>query len=233
MRRGVVNGPPLRNLKRNTQHRLLVHYWTVTLAVVSGTFGNELAWITVEPTAIPVIGTITLDVPAKIVTEDGTVATLGWSELRLTVTPPTGAGAERLNVSRSCFPLVMALLDGEKLSVALTSTVWLADGRPPPVAEMVAVPKLTPHTRGVLAPVIAPAGMKTVSELRFPGPNVTFEGSLLVRVMNVPIGPEGDVKLNGNGTHCPGPTVTLGGSRMSSAGTTTSGTPGVDEYVML
>src|ERR1700693_4170729 len=63
---------------------------TVTLAVVSGTLGSALAWMVVEPPLTPVTGTVTLLAPAAKFTVGGTVATLGLSELRLTVRPPAG-----------------------------------------------------------------------------------------------------------------------------------------------
>jgi hypothetical protein len=68
---------------------------------VSGTFGIALAWIVVEPAAPPAIGTTTLVAFARTVTVAGTVATPVLSELRFTVTPPTGAGADRFSVRRS------------------------------------------------------------------------------------------------------------------------------------
>ncbi len=48
--------------------------------------GSELAWMVVEPTATPVTAKVALEVPAAIVTEAGTVAVLGLSELSVTVT---------------------------------------------------------------------------------------------------------------------------------------------------
>lgn len=71
---------------------------TLTVAVVSGTFGEALPWITVEPMLTPVTGTVTLVVPAANVTVAGTVAVVGFVELRLMVKPPAGAAADRMSV---------------------------------------------------------------------------------------------------------------------------------------
>src|ERR1017187_5399746 len=134
-----------------------------------------------------------------------TVATLGLSELRLTATPPAGAGDDRNSVSRSCLVVVIALLAGEKVRVPVTCIVWLDEI--PPVAVMAAEPKLTPHTFGILCGTDAPDGMKRVSELPFPGPTVTVEESLLVSVMKEPPGAAGVAKVTGNGVHRPGPNM--------------------------
>jgi hypothetical protein len=145
-----------------------------------------------------------------MVTVAGTVATPGLSELRFTVTPPTGAGADRFSVSLACLVVVIVTLAAEKLSVALTCTVWLADCKPDAVAVIVADPKLTPHTYGaVLVDAVAPGWMKNVVEAPFAGGRTTFEGSLLVSVPKTPPAPAGVAKVTGKGAHRPGPTVTL------------------------
>ena len=51
-----------------------------------------------EPGATPVTGTVTLVVPARKVTDAGTVATPVLSEIKLMVCPPAGAGADRFSV---------------------------------------------------------------------------------------------------------------------------------------
>ena len=58
---------------------------TVTLAVVSGMFGSQLAWIVVVPAETPVTVTPTLVSFAGKVTVAGTEATAGLSDERLTV----------------------------------------------------------------------------------------------------------------------------------------------------
>ena len=102
--------------------------WTVTVAAVSAIFGNALAWIAADPVAIPVTGTLTPVAPDAIVAVAGTVATAVLEELRLTVRPPMGAGADNVNV-RFCaaVPLIVSV-DGVKLTVIgkVTFTVELA-----------------------------------------------------------------------------------------------------------
>ena len=71
---------------------------TVTLAVVSAMFGEELACTVAVPGATPVTATVALVALAAIVTVAGTVATPVLLELRLKVTPPVGAGADRFSV---------------------------------------------------------------------------------------------------------------------------------------
>ena len=81
---------------------------TVTVAVVSGTLGSALAWIVVEPPPTPVTVTFRLVTPAAKFTVEGTEATLGLSELRLTVRPPAGAGADRV---RAMFNVAVPEID--------------------------------------------------------------------------------------------------------------------------
>ena len=142
---------------------------TVTVAVVSGRFGKELAWIVAVPAAMLVTGTLTLVEPPGMVTVAGTVATLVLLELRLTVTPLLGAGDDRVSV-RFCvaIPLIVRV-GGVKLSDAVTSTEPLSLANPGADAVIVADPKLTPVTCGCTAGVVWPAGMITVA-----GETVTF-----------------------------------------------------------
>jgi hypothetical protein len=145
-----------------------------------------LAWIVVEPAATPVIGTTTLVAFGGIVTVAGTVATLGLSELRVTVTPPAGAGADRFSVSLSCRLGVIVTLVCANASIAVTCTrTTLQDDKAAPETVTVADPKLTPHTCGILwFGVVVPAGMnKVIAGLTMPGSRVTVVGSLVVSVM--------------------------------------------------
>jgi hypothetical protein len=87
---------------------------TVTVATVSGRLGRELACITAVPAAMPVTGIVTLVAFAAKLTEPGTVATLGLSELRLTVKPLAGAGVARINVRFTVWGPVMVTPPGEK-----------------------------------------------------------------------------------------------------------------------
>jgi hypothetical protein len=117
---------------------------TVTLAVTSPTFGRELAWITVVPTATAVTWTTVLVAFAAKFAVAGTVATFVLLELRLMVKPPAGAGDESSNVSDCATPAVMVAVLEKKLSVAVTLTVLLSPFRPKADAVMVADPKSTP-----------------------------------------------------------------------------------------
>jgi len=71
---------------------------TVTVAVVSAIFGDELASITVDPIPKPVTGMLTVVLPDVNVAVAGTVATLMLLDVRFTVIPAAGAGAERVSV---------------------------------------------------------------------------------------------------------------------------------------
>jgi len=171
-----------------------------------------MAWIVVEPAATPVIGTTTLVVFAGMVTVDGTVATAGLSELRFTVTPPAGAGPERLRVTLACAVVVPVTLGCANVSVAMTCTITtLLEDNVAPEAVTVADPTLTPQTSGVLwFGVVAPAGMnKVIVGLTIPGPRATVVGSLVVSVRNAPFDPAAVPKLTGNGTQRPGLTLKL------------------------
>jgi hypothetical protein len=98
---------------------------TVTVAVASAS-GGALAVIFAEPTATPVTGTETLLMFAGMVTVAGTVAVPALLELRVTVRPPVGAVPDKFSVRFCVVAPLMVRLVGEKLSVAVTVTVWLA-----------------------------------------------------------------------------------------------------------
>ena len=68
------------------------------MAAVAGNTGRELAWIDAEPGATLVTGTFMLLRFAGKVIVDGTVATVVSLELRLTTSPPAGAGAVSTSV---------------------------------------------------------------------------------------------------------------------------------------
>ena len=70
---------------------------TVTVALASGILGKALAWIVVVPGDLPVMVTLALVAFAANVTVPGTLAVPGFSEFRLTVKPPSGAGADKFN----------------------------------------------------------------------------------------------------------------------------------------
>jgi hypothetical protein len=70
---------------------------------------------------------------------------------------------------------------------------------------MVTDPKATPFTLGDVTGTVAPPGIKIFAV------TVTFEVSLLVSVMNAPPAGAAVPKAMGNGTDCPGATVTFAG----------------------
>ncbi len=91
---------------------------TVTAAVVSARI-ELLAWITAWPLIKECTGTWTLVAFVGKLTVLGTVATVGVSELRLTVTP-AGAGAESVSVRLPSPPVPIVSWFGLKASVAVT-----------------------------------------------------------------------------------------------------------------
>src|SRR5437588_10813894 len=101
--------------------------FTVIDAVVSAKFGRELAWIVVVPSATPVTVTVALVALAAMVTVAGTVATPVLLELRFITTPPAGAGADKFSVRFWVAVPVLVPRAEERLAVAVTCTVWLAD----------------------------------------------------------------------------------------------------------
>jgi hypothetical protein len=100
---------------------------TVTVVVASAMNGVWLAWITAVPRLTEVIGTETLVVVWANVTLFGTVATAGVAELRLTVRPPAGAGAERFSVAFWVTIPVIVTAVCVKLIVAFEFTVPAPD----------------------------------------------------------------------------------------------------------
>src|SRR5271165_925276 len=119
---------------------------TVTLAVVSGILGRELAWIVADPAATPVTGTLTLVALDGKVTVAGTLATAVLLELKLMTVPPEGAGTDRFSVIFCVTVPMIVVVSGENPSVAVTCTGRLADVKPGDDAVMLAEPKLTPVT---------------------------------------------------------------------------------------
>ena len=91
---GVADAPMARVLLAGTT--TFPALWTVTVVVASATNGVALAWITAVPSETEVTGTLTLVAEAGKVTVPGTVATPGVSELRFTINPVDGAGADRV-----------------------------------------------------------------------------------------------------------------------------------------
>jgi len=90
-----------------------------TVAVESAIFGRELACRTVEPSVRADTGTVMLVEPCAKVAVGGTVATPALLELRLTVRPPAGAGADRLSVMFCVVRPVIVMEPGAKLTLAV------------------------------------------------------------------------------------------------------------------
>ena len=96
---GTVTGTPTLTLALDGQSMEPV-LTTVTFSVADASCGiGALAAMIALPPAIPVTGTATLNAPAGNTTPGGTVATAELLEIRKTVSPPTGAGPERLRIA--------------------------------------------------------------------------------------------------------------------------------------
>ncbi|MDQ6739558.1 MAG: hypothetical protein M3021_04100, partial [Actinomycetota bacterium] len=155
-----------------------IPFTTATLALALVMFGL-LAVIVAEPGATPVTGTATVAAFGRKLTLDGTVATPGFDEIRLTTSPLGGAGGDSVRV-RFCVavpPIVK--VPGGKLSVAATGAAVTVTLAVVPVtlgealAAMVADPADTPVTGTVtlfpLAGIVTVAGTAAtpvLSELR-------------------------------------------------------------------
>src|SRR5262249_48666982 len=95
---------------------------TVMFAVVSAIFGSALAWMTAVPALTPVTGTLTGLAPPANGAVRPTVATAVLLELRLTLSPPAGAGPERFSVRLVVPPGATVADVGENAIVAVTCT---------------------------------------------------------------------------------------------------------------
>lgn len=152
-----------------------------TVAVESAMFGKELACRTVEPSVKAVTGAVTLVEPCAKVAVAGTVATPTLLELRLTVSPPAGAGADRFRVMFCVVRPVIVMEPGAKLTLAVVCTVWVPEVNPDADAVMLAEPMLTAVTVGCVVGVVAPAAIDTLA-----ADTVTFVVSLLVKATVTP-----------------------------------------------
>jgi hypothetical protein len=100
---------------------------TVTVALADATFGAVVvAAITAVPAPAAVTGTLTVVAFAGKLTVDGTPATFVLLDVRETMRPVAGAGAERVNVKFSVLLLWIVTLEGAKASAATTLTDSLA-----------------------------------------------------------------------------------------------------------
>ncbi len=136
---------------------------TVTVSVAEPHPGVVAVMVAV-PGATAVTGMVRVE-PAVVVSEAGTVATLGLLEIKVTVTPAAGAG-EKLSV-RSCVePAFMVIpLKGERKLVPAAEETWtcvLADVNPGADAVITAVPALTPLMYTGVCAKVFPAEMKSV-----------------------------------------------------------------------
>ncbi len=93
--------------------------------------------------------------------DDGTLAIVALSELRVMVRP-AGAGADRLSVSVPVPPAPRVRVLGETLNVAVTCTVCESPSNPGAEALMVAEPNFSPVTCGCAEGAVCPWGINTV-----------------------------------------------------------------------
>jgi len=122
---------------------------TFTTTFAGATFGAlPVAVMVVAPTASAITGTFVVVALDRKLTEVGTVAALRFEDVRLTVKPLAGAGADRVNVRLKGRPAAVDNGPCGKLSAAPTSTCLVADTYPVAVAVMLADPKLMPFTVG-------------------------------------------------------------------------------------
>ena len=167
--------------------------------------GRLLAWMVAEPAAMAVTGAVTTLEPGEKLTVAGTVTALMLLEVRLTITPPSGAGADSVSV-RFCVPVpVMLRLSGVKTTLAITCTAELAGVYPLAVALMFTAPKLTPVIVGCVPGANWPAAMVTLAV-----ESVTLLVSLLASAM-VTGATAGDDRVTGKLAVWPNPTLPLAG----------------------
>ena len=132
---------------------------TRTLAV-AGAMPVPLARIVVVPTATPVTGTCTDVVPAATETVAGTVASAVLSLDVFSVSPPAGAGDDRLSVIFDVRPAIAAkFVAGVKLNVSVTVATFVSGANPAALAVIDDVPGVTPVICGFAAGIRSPAGM--------------------------------------------------------------------------
>jgi hypothetical protein len=166
-------------------------------AVVSEISGGKLAWITAVPAPTPMIGTLTLVVFAGQVTVAGTVATEGFEELRLNVSPFADAGTDRIRVILWVVRAVSVAAWGLNLMVVVvlgvTVTLRVVSATPGSAeAWMIAVPGTTPVT-GTLT--LLEFGRNTADD-----GTVAIEGLSEVRFIWSPVG--GAVPARANRAYC-------------------------------
>jgi hypothetical protein len=130
---------------------------TLTLTVRSGMSGRAPTWTMVDPALDPVTGTTAVLPPAGTVTVDGTLATLGLSELMLSV-KAVGVGDDNEKVTFSVVPAWTVWLVGPN-SVPDARTISLSPVRPYEDTLIIAEPKEIPVTCGWENGVVMPPGI--------------------------------------------------------------------------
>ena len=101
---------------------------TVTLVVAFAIVeATAVAVIVVGPAVREETSTFTVVAFAVKMTLSGTVATAGLLEVRLTVSPPAGAGAERLSATFCVVTPVIVTVGEANVMTAVTFTAALAD----------------------------------------------------------------------------------------------------------
>ena len=101
---------------------------TVTLVVAFAIVdATAVAVIVVGPAPTEVTSTFNVVAFAGKLTLDGTVATAGLLEFRLTVSPAAGAGAERLSATFCVVTPVIVTVGEANVMMAVTLTAALAD----------------------------------------------------------------------------------------------------------
>ena len=147
--------------------------------------------------------TAALVVFAANVTVAGRLAMAVLRELRLTVSPPAGAGADKFSVTLCVVPPTIVTLCGEKLTDAVTSTGWLPDIKLVAEALMAVDPMFMPLTVGCVEGVVCPAAMVTLA-----GETATLEESALASETVTPPAGAADDRVTARAADCPSPTVT-------------------------
>ena len=168
--------------------------------------------IVAEPDANPVTGTVAVDAPAAIMTLAKVETAAGLLELKVTNTPPDGAGAGKVKVRFCVAEALIARLGGEKLIVPPwpppTCTCVLADAKPGAEALTVADPA-PPAVSLARVDEVCPSPMKTL--LVF---SAATEGLLSVRVTNTPPPGAGAAKVTARIVLSPGFMARVAGSPM-------------------
>jgi len=143
----------------------------------------------VDPSATPVTGIVVVEAPSGTITDEGTDAIFGASELNVIVKPPAGAGAETNNDASRVLARSTSKGDGPSVTVWIVGgrTVTISDAPPATleVARIVVDPSATPVTKIVVlnwpggieadAGTVATAGLSELSETGSPPEGATAD----------------------------------------------------------